>query len=459
MGISKFVLFHGYLSSVSLRLQMDYPNTWLSWFTRQLDLELVFPSIISLRTANWNKWTKLFIDLLTLSIGSTYSLVLFIQSGGFIRFGGFFLLALFIDFIYSLALFIWSGHWIYILALFNDFIYSLVLSIRFGGSIYLPYLWALVSAYTVFFLIANSVSFSHVSERNTLTLLSIFKSHVLMVKIACLTLRHYPCLIKLTLLQVHYHTLLIRLTNIASLHHTPYTCSLIKLTNITSLHHNCYTCSIPTLHYSNIILHCSGSTLLLIPSDIKLLHLSFIFIPFVQRPASFSISKYIWNTSKLLLLSGDVEINPGPWPIDQNPVFCTICSRKINRGPQQNVAPICSNENCSARCHQACNRLSIGQTRHAKDSGRSTIWKCPQHGSEITEIIVPLTPAYEQPNWSSAVGKSCSVCRKPIHTRFADLAYHCANPACGNVCHLAAMCSGFVYLRGNARQRALSTRI
>ena len=124
MEITKFVQYHGYLSSVSLRLQMDYRNTWISCFTRQLDLELMFTSIISLCMANWNKWTKLITDLLALSIGSTYS--------------------------YSLALFIrFSGftHWIYLLALF----------IRFGGFIYLPYLWALVSAYTVFILIANSV--------------------------------------------------------------------------------------------------------------------------------------------------------------------------------------------------------------------------------------------------------------------------------------------------------------
>ena len=194
-----------------------------------------------------------------------------------------------------------------------------------------------------------------------------------MVKIARLKLRHHRCLIKLTLLQLHHHTLLIKLTNIASLHNTPYTCPLIKLTNITSLHHSCYTCSIPTLQYSSIMPHCSGSTHLLIPLDIKLLHLSFIFIPFVKRPASFSISKYIWDTLKLLLLSGDVEINPGPRPIDQNPVFCTICTRKINRWPQQDMVPTCSNGDCSARCHQACNGLSIGQTCHAKDSGHSII--------------------------------------------------------------------------------------
>ena len=39
------------------------------------------------------------------------------------------------------------------------------------------------------------------------------------------------------------------------------------------------------------------------------------------------------------------------------------------------------------------------------------------------------------------------------------LAYHCANPSCGNVCHLAATCSGFVNPRGNVRARALFTRV
>ena len=347
MEISKFVQYHGYLSSVSLQLQMDYPNTWISWFTRQLDLELMFTSIISLRTANWNKWTKLFTDLLALSIGSTYSLALFIRFGGF-------------------------THWIYLLALFIGFIYLLALLIRFGGFIYLPDLWALVSAYTVFILIANSVSFSHISERNTFTFLSIYISHVLMEKIFRFPLRHHSGLIKLTLLQLHHHTLLIKLTNTTSLRHIPYTYPLIKLTNTTSLHHNCSRCSISTLHYCNIISNGSGSTHLLIPSDIQPLHLPFIFISFAKRFASYSISNYIWNASKLLLLSGDVEINPGPRPIDQNPVFCTICSKKINRGLQQDMAPTCSNGNCSTCCHQACNGLSIDQTCHAKDSGWST---------------------------------------------------------------------------------------
>ena len=115
------------------------------------------------------------------------------------------------------------------------------------------------------------------------------------------------------------------------------------------------------------------------------------------------------------------------------------------------MAPTCSDENFNARCHQAC-------TRHAKDSGRSITWKCPQHGTEIAEIIIPPAPIYEQPNRPSASGKSCSVCKNPIRTRYANLAYHCANPSCG-VCHLAATCSGFVNPRGNARASALSTSL
>ena len=105
----------------------------------------------------------------------------------------------------------------------------------------------------------------------------------------------------------------------------------------------------------------------------------------------------------------------------------------FDRGPQQDIAHTCSNENCSARCHQAYNGLSTGQTCHAKDSGHSIIWKCPQHGSGIAEVIIPPAPVYEQPNRPSAVGKSCSVCMNPICTRYADLAYHCADPSCDNV--------------------------
>ena len=254
------------------------------------------------------------------------------------------------------------------------------------------------------------------------------------------------------MLQLHHHSLLIKLTYVASLHNIPYTCPLIKLTIITSLRHYCHTCAISNLHCSNTIPHCFRSTHL-IPPEFHSIQLKFTPILFSQSFASYPILNYIWITSKLLLLSGDVEINPGPRPIDQNPVFCTICSRKINREPQQDMAPTCSNENCSARCHQACNGLSISQTRHAKDSGHSIIWQCPQHGSGIAEVIIPPPPVYEQPNRPSAVGKSCSVCMSPIRTRSADLAYHCAIPSCDNVCHLAATCSHLQRIRIPKRKR------
>ena len=169
MEISKFVQYHGYFSSLSLRLQVVYPNTWILWFTRQLDLELMFSSIICLSTANWNKWTKLSTDLLALSIGSTYPLALFIGFGGFIYW--IYLFALFTSFIYSLALFIRFGgfiYWIYLFALFTSFIYSLALFIQFGGFIYWIYLLTLVSAYTVSILIAMPFRFSHNSEGNAL---------------------------------------------------------------------------------------------------------------------------------------------------------------------------------------------------------------------------------------------------------------------------------------------------
>ena len=74
MEVSKFDPFHDYLSSVSLRLQMVYPSTWILWFNRKMDLELMFSSIISLRMANWEKWTKFFVVLLVLVLAYTISI-------------------------------------------------------------------------------------------------------------------------------------------------------------------------------------------------------------------------------------------------------------------------------------------------------------------------------------------------------------------------------------------------
>ena len=115
---------------------------------------------------------------------------------------------------------------------------------------------------------------------------------------------------------------------------------------------------------------------------------------------------------------------------------------KINREIQRN---------CNAQCHQACNDLTTNQTRHAKSCRPTITWKCPQHDTGITDIIIPPSPVFELPSRSSAAGKLCSVCNNPTQSCCADLAYHCDASSCANVCHFSATCSGFVNLRGTTR--------
>ena len=73
-----------------------------------------------------------------------------------------------------------------------------------------------------------------------------------------------------------------------------------------------------------------------------------------------------WDSSNILLLSGDVESNPGPHSPKENPMYCIIWSAKIKRGIQQETALSCTETNCLARYHQTCNRLTVAQTCHAK---------------------------------------------------------------------------------------------
>ena len=68
MMISKFDPHHGYLSSVSLRLQMVCPNTWILWLLWLSWLLWILWFIISFRMAHKEKWTKFFADLLVLGL-------------------------------------------------------------------------------------------------------------------------------------------------------------------------------------------------------------------------------------------------------------------------------------------------------------------------------------------------------------------------------------------------------
>ena len=218
--ISKLDQYYEYLSSVSLRLQKVYSNTWMLCFKRQMDLQLMFPSIISLCTVNQEKWTKLFKNLL-----------------------------------------------------------------------------ALVLAYSV--LIFTAITFI------PLRIFSVLREYYFAY---FLLLHHRACITSLTLLQSHHHKSLIKLTSLQLHHHT----SLIKLMSITSLHFNYNTCSKLTLHYSCIPPHSPDIIHLQIRSGFQLPHLSSTLVSLFHKFVSSSTSNNIWNTSKLLLLSGDVETNPEP---------------------------------------------------------------------------------------------------------------------------------------------------
>ena len=92
---------------------------------------------------------------------------------------------------------------------------------------------------------------------------------------------------------------------------------------------------------------------------------------------------FIRNLALLLLQAGDIEINPGPRPIDPNPVICNVCNKKINRGINLEASATYYQEDCEARCHQLCNGLTPSQTRHAKSKNKEIRWKCSQHGNGI----------------------------------------------------------------------------
>ena len=294
-----------------------------------MDLELMFPSIISLRTANWEKRMKLLKNLLVLVI-----------------------------------------------------------------------------AYLVFIVISVIYIFLQYFVPHSFRIIPLaslqLNNHMSLIKLTSLQLNHHMSLIKLTLLQLHHHTSLIKLTSISSLYFTYSTCSkLITSPNpvtviITLSHSRIPSSSLVTIHFQ-------------ISSGFQLSYPTPTFVSPFHISVPTTVSNNAWDPSKVLLLFGDVESNPGPRPIDPNPVFCTICSSKINRGIQQETAPTFLVTDCNARCHQACNGLSINQTCHAKSCGRTITGKCPQHGTAIAEIIIPPPPVYEMSNRPSAVGKLCSV--------------------------------------------------
>ena len=194
-------------------------------------------------------------------------------------------------------------------------------------------LLVLVLAYIIFIFTASSFTFLLILfkplEQNTFAILALYMDHVHIANIFRFQLRHHTSFITLTLLQLHHRTslIIIMLTTCDPL--TPITRAL--LTFNTRAHYIHDTFSKLPLFYSNIPFHSPVFVHLQIRPISQLPYLPLTFHSPPHQSDSSPISRYIWNTSSLLLLSNDVEINPGPRSIDQNPMFCCICSNKINR--------------------------------------------------------------------------------------------------------------------------------
>ena len=216
-------------------------------------------------------------------------------------------------------------------------------------------------------------------------------------------------------LQLHHHRYIIKLTSITSFHFNYIICFnlITSSSSITSytfiLSH--YDSRIPSI--SSVTIYVRISTGTQFPHSAPTFLLPFhIFVPF-------SISNDIWDTSKLLLLSSNVETNLGVRPIDENLFFCSIWSSNINQGI--NKIWVLRVQRLTARCHQACNGLTTNQTHHTKSSRCTNMWKWPQDGTGIAEIITPPPSVFELPNRTYAAGKLCSVCNNPIRSCYADL--------------------------------------
>ena len=103
-----------------------------------------------------------------------------------------------------------------------------------------------------------------------------------------------------------------------------------------------------------------------------------------------TLLNYIWNLMFLILQAGDIETNPAPQKSDSNPVLCSICFKRINKGPNLEAASTCYNQYCEAWNHIHRHGITLSQNRHAKTMGREIRWFYPQHGNGKVEISRPV---------------------------------------------------------------------
>ena len=185
-------------------------------------------------------------------------------------------------------------------------------------------LLVLVIAYLVFIVISVIYIFLQYFVPHSFRIIPLatlqLHQHMLLIKLTSLKLHHHMSLIKLRLLQLHHHTSLIKLMSITSLYFNYSTCSkLITSPNSVTV--------LITLHHSHILSSSQVTIHSQIPSGSQLSYPPPTFVSPFHISILTTVSNNPWDSSRLLLLTSDVEINPGPRP---NPVFCTICSSEIN---------------------------------------------------------------------------------------------------------------------------------
>ena len=164
-------------------------------------------------------------------------------------------------------------------------------------------------------------------------------------------------------------------------------------------------------------------------------HSAPIFLSPFQKFVPITIFTVFWDISKLSLLSGRVETNPGPFPIDENPVFCCICSSKLIerfRGIVMHnvIKPAMIWQPTKLAMQNLVDLLLRGNALNM--TLVSLMLSSHLHQFLNYQIVLLLQVNFAQ---------SCCT----------DLAYHCDASSCANVCHFSATCSGFLNLRGSTR--------
>lgn len=142
----------------------------------------------------------------------------------------------------------------------------------------------------------------------------------------------------------------------------------------------------------------------------------------------------------LLARYGSITMHTmSPHPVGPNLVIFSKYLKKIDRGPNFKAGSCLMTTVILHVTYVVTNRLTTGQSRHARSLNKETHWYCSQHRSGKAKVIIPihvtLTPTLIPLHLKE---------NKIIQTRYAASDYHCYIPSCDKVCHLTRTCSDFI---------------